>query len=282
MLGRIAPAAALAAVLAVGAAAPARAEDPAPAYPSSMAALGDSITRGFNACGWFFDCTARSWSTGDSDRVNGHYHRLTTLNPGLEGNRHNNAETGANSADLVAQAFDAVEQRVDYVTVLIGANDACADTEAGMTSAIQYRTNVSAALDAIKEGLPDARVFIASIPDVYRVWEAGKDNPDARNTWELAGICQSLLADPLSTDAAAEQRRANVRQRVVDYNTAASELCAAYGPNCSYDGNAVFGTQLTADDISAWDFFHPNVEGQARIAEVTFAAAFGTEPSPST
>ncbi|HEY1177886.1 MAG TPA: SGNH/GDSL hydrolase family protein [Phytomonospora sp.] len=252
---------------------PAAAEDPVP-FPASIAGLGDAITRGFNACGWYCDCTARSGSTGDSERVDGHYRRLTAYNPAIEDNRHNNAETGATSADLVAQAAATVEQRVDYVTVLIGANDACAATESGMTTPEQYRTNISAAFSALKEGLPEAKVFVASIPDLYRLWTVNKDSATAREAWETAGICQSMLADAASTEPAAEQRRMNVRQRVMDYNTALNEVCADYGENCRYDGDVVFNTEFGADEVSRWDYFHPNAEGQRRLAEVTFASAF--------
>ncbi|MEV0647273.1 GDSL-type esterase/lipase family protein [Phytomonospora sp. NPDC050363] len=265
--------AALSAVLLLLGTTPAAAEEPVP-FPASIAGLGDSISRGFNSCGWYFDCTARSWSTGDSDRVEGHYRRLSALNPAIEDNRHNNAETGATSADLAAQAAHTVEQRAEYVTVLIGANDACADSEAGMTSPRQYRTNVSAALSAIKRGLPETKVFIASIPDLYRLWLVNKDSAPARETWKNAGICRTMLGDPASTEPGVEQRRMNVRQRVLDYNTALGELCAEYGENCRFDGNAVFNTEFTADEVSRWDYFHPNVAGQRRLAEVTFAAAF--------
>lgn len=250
-------------------------------YPSSMAALGDSISRGFNACGWFFDCTARSWATGDSERVDGHYRRLVALDRDMEGNRYNDAQDGAGSAELVAQAASAVDQRVQYVTILIGGADACAATEEAMTSVDQYRVNFAAALSALKEGLPKSKVFIASVPDLYRVWELGKDDPDARNAWALIGACPSMFADPLSTDPAAVQRRANVSRRITDYNTAAAELCSAYGTRCAHDGGAVHNTPFTRDDISTWDFFHPSAAGQARIAEVTFAAVFGTVPSPA-
>jgi hypothetical protein len=41
--------------------------------PQVMAALGDSISTGFNACGWYVSCTARSWSSGDNKDVNSHY-----------------------------------------------------------------------------------------------------------------------------------------------------------------------------------------------------------------
>src|SRR5215217_334993 len=47
--------------------------------PTKMASLGDSITRGFNACGFYFDCTARSWSTGSYSSVNSHYRRLAAV-----------------------------------------------------------------------------------------------------------------------------------------------------------------------------------------------------------
>ena len=64
----------------VGPAVPAQAE--AAPLPTSMASLGDSITRGFNACGWYVDCPSRSWSTGSSTNVNSHYLRV------LAGPRH--------------------------------------------------------------------------------------------------------------------------------------------------------------------------------------------------
>jgi len=37
----------------------------APAYPSSMAALGDSITRAYDVCCSYADHPAQSWSTGN-------------------------------------------------------------------------------------------------------------------------------------------------------------------------------------------------------------------------
>ena len=61
---------ALALSLAVPAAAEAAAGRPtllAPP-PTSMASMGDSITRGFNACGFFVDCPSRSFSTGTTGR----------------------------------------------------------------------------------------------------------------------------------------------------------------------------------------------------------------------
>jgi lysophospholipase L1-like esterase len=242
--------------------------------PSSMAALGDSITKGFNACGFYFDCVARSWSTGDAPEVGSHYLGLRELNPAIEGKNFNEAKSGAVAADMAGQAQRAVAQRVEYVTLLVGANDACKPTEDQMTPVQTYSEQVRAALTAIKSGIPDAKVFIASIPDVKRVWETSRGSFAARSAWKLGNICQSMLANPTSDAPADNERRDRVRQRVVDYNTALAQLCAEYGGNCKFDGNAVFNRDFPAQLLSNFDFFHPNEKGQAELARITRAAGF--------
>jgi len=211
-----------------------------PAIPSSMDALGDSITRGFNACGYYFDCTTRSWSTGEDTSVLSHYTRLRTKNPAMTGHEFNDAKTGAHVSDLDRQAQLAVSHHVDYVTILIGSNDICASTEAGMTDVTTFRSRLDTALTTLKSGLPNAAVFIASIPDLLRLWEVGKDNANARFVWAVAGICQSMLANPTSTAQADVDRRTRVQQREIDYNAQLAAACAAYGGNCKFDNNAVF------------------------------------------
>ena len=247
--------------------------DPGPP-PTSMASLGDSITRGFNACGWYVDCTSRSFSTGDYSAVNSHYLRIRAVNPAINGRNHNAASTGAKSADLYGQAGTAVSQGVGYVTILIGANDACTSSESTMTSVATFRANIDSALNRLKTGLPNARVFVISIPDVHRLWSVGKDSGSARTAWSLFGICQSILANPTSTAQADVDRRNRVRQRVIDFNGQLAAACAAYGSNCKYDGNAVFGYPFTLAQLSGWDYFHPNATGQQVLASVSYPAGF--------
>ncbi|MEV4466543.1 GDSL-type esterase/lipase family protein [Micromonospora echinofusca] len=268
----LAPLAALTALVLL-AASPAAA-DPGPP-PNSMASLGDSITRGFNACGWYSDCTSRSFSTGDYSTVNSQYLRIRAKNTAINGRNHNDARSGAKSADMYGQAGTAVSQGVDYVTMLIGANDACTSTEAAMTPVATYRANIDAALGRLKAGLPTARVQLISVPDIQRLWAVGKDSGSARSAWSLFGICQSMLANPTSTAQADVDRRNRVRQRVVDYNTQLAQACAAYGPNCDFDDNAVFGYPFTLGQLSTWDYFHPNTSGQQVLASVSYAAGFG-------
>ena len=245
-----------------------------PPIPSSMSSLGDSITRGFNACGWFVDCTSRSWSTGDYSTVNSHYLRIKAKNAAITGFNFNDARSGAKMADLNGQAQTAVSRGVQYVTILMGANDACTSSESTMTSVATFRSQLDAALATVKAGLPNAAVFVSSVPDIKRLWFIGKDSSSARNAWASFNICQSMLANPLSTAQADVDRRNRVQQRVIDFNTQLAQACTAYGANCDFDGNAVFGYQFVLSQVSSWDYFHPNTSGQQVLASVTYPAGF--------
>jgi lysophospholipase L1-like esterase len=243
--------------------------------PGSIASMGDSISRGFNACGWFVDCTSRSFSTGTDSSVNSQYLRIRAINPAINGHNSNDARSGAKVADMPGQAAAAVGQGAAYVTILIGANDACTSSESAMTSVTTFRASLDSALSTLKSGLPGAKILLISIPDLKRLWQVGKESGAARTTWGLFGICQSMLANPSSTSAADAARRDRVRQRVIDFNGQLVAACAAYGANCKYDGGAVFGYQFQLSQISGWDYFHPNASGQAVLASVTYAAGFG-------
>lgn len=257
------------------AAAPAAAQsDPGPP-PDSIASLGDSITRGFNACGFYFDCTARSFSTGGSSTVNSHYLRIRAVNPDIDGNNFNAGESGARVDDLPGQAAAVVARGAEYATILIGANDACTSSEASMTPVAEFRAQLDTGLATLQAGLPDTKLLVISIPDLRRLWQVGHTNFLARTFWAIGNICQSMLDNPASFAAADVARRDRVRQRVVDYNAELAAACAAYGPNCRFDGNVVFNFPFTLDQVSGWDYFHPNATGQRMLAEVTYQAGFG-------
>ena len=242
-------------------------------YPASIASLGDSITRGFNAGGWYSDWPSRSWSTGSDSAVVSHYSRLTRLNQKTTVRAWNDADTGAKMNALAGQALTAKNQGAKYVTVLMGANDACTSTEAGMTSVATFRSQFANAMATLMTQASPPKVLVASIPDIYRLYTVGKNSSAARNAWNSFGICQSMLANPQSTDQADIDRRARVRQRVVDFNAQLAAVCATYA-TCKYDAGAVFGYQFQLSHLSTWDYFHPNTSGQAVLADVTWKAGF--------
>lgn len=238
--------------------------------PASMAALGDSITRAFAVCEGWGDCPQASWSTGTADGLRSHQQRIAAAR-GRGPAVHNLAVSGATVSDLDRQAQRAVAANVEYVTVLIGANDACAPTEAAMTPLDQFEEAFVRALDTLVRGLPRARILVVSVPDLTRLWQVGKDDADVRATWEALGICQSMLADPTSTSDEADARRSRVRDRVIGYNRVMAAGCQRH-PTCRWDGNAVFEYDFSLEMVSRRDYWHPSRLGQRTLAEVSWKA----------
>jgi len=235
--------------------------------PSSMVALGDSITAGYGSCLAPTACPRNSWSTGDGTQVNSHYRRIRAENPAIRGHARNLSVPGATSADLPRQA--AAASTVEYVTVLIGANDACRGGIDDMTPVDTFRGRLDAALDTLGTRMPKADVLVVSIPDVYRVWEVGHNNAVARRIW-AGGVCPALLANPTSTAQADRARRETFRNRVDAYNRELSAACRAHD-NCRYDGGAAHEVKFGLDQLTALDFFHPNAAGQNKLAAVTWS-----------
>jgi lysophospholipase L1-like esterase len=252
-----------------GAGRPGGTSSPRGDLPSSMAALGDSLTSAFGSCLTLAACARNSWSTGGGTQVNSHYLRIRAGNPAIGRKNRNFAVPGARAADLAGQASAAVRAKVEYVTVLIGANDACRRRVADMTPVATFRKQVDAALARLKKGLPRARVLVASIPDLYRLWQVGHTNRDAVRAWSL-GVCPSLLANPTSTAEADADRRRAVRDRVAGYNRALAAACRAYGRQCRTDGGAVHRVRFDLSLVNRLDYFHPNVAGQNKLASVTY------------
>lgn len=237
-----------------------------------MAALGDSISTGFGTCLVLGNCQRNSWSTGDGLRVDSHYRRLLEANPAIRGNGHNQAASGARARQLADQANGAVAAQADYVTVLIGGNDACRGRIEEMTEVTDFRAEVDRALAVLKKGRPKARVLVVSIPDLYRLWEIGHAESQVVRVWNR-GICPALLANPTSTAAADVNRRSVFRARIDAYNKELAAACRAYGSRCRHDGGAVHRVRFSLDMLNRLDYFHPDVDGQGKLAEVTWGAS---------
>lgn len=243
-------------------------------YANSMASTGDSITRAYNTGFFpFTDNPSASWSTGTSSTVVSHYSRLLAVNLSIKGKNYNDAKSGAKMADLAGQMTKVVSQKVDYVTVLMGGNDLCTSSEATMTSTADFEAQFQTAMKTITANSSNTLVFVASIPSAYHLWEVLKDNSSARSTWRLFGVCQSMLANPLSTAQADVYRRARVNQREVEFNSILQKVCVVY-TQCRFDDGAVFTYAFTAVDISTRDYFHPSITGQKHLAEVTWKAGY--------
>jgi hypothetical protein len=82
----------------------------APPLPSSMAAIGDSITRAYDVCCSYGDHPGQSWSTGNTsyDGIASDFERIRRVNSAIAGRGHNDAVSGAKVAAAPTQATQAV------------------------------------------------------------------------------------------------------------------------------------------------------------------------------
>ncbi|WP_335932206.1 SGNH/GDSL hydrolase family protein [Streptomyces sp. PTD5-9] len=243
--------------------------------PKSVAAVGDSITRGFDACSVLTDCPEVSWATGTDGAVRSLAVRLLGES-GAAARSWNHAETGARIAQLPEQMALAADRKPGLVTVMIGANDACRDSARQMTPVADFRASFETAMRRLRTGAPKAQVYVSSVPDLMRLWSTGRDNPLGKRIWQL-GICRSMLGDPDDMGPAAVARRASVQERVVAYNAVLRDVCAK-DARCRYDGGAVFAYPFTGAQLSPWDWFHPGRDGQARMAEIAYRNVTAARP----
>ncbi|MFJ4768690.1 SGNH/GDSL hydrolase family protein [Streptomyces uncialis] len=246
--------------------------------PRSMAAIGDSITRAFDACSVLSDCPEASWATGSDATVRSLAVRLLGRT-GAERRSWNYARTGARMVDLPEQMRQAAAHKPGLVTVLAGANDACRSSVAAMTPVEDFRADFEQAMRTLRRTSPTSQVYVASVPDLKRLWEAGRGNALGKEVWKL-GICPSMLKDSDALDTKAQARRDRVREQVVRYNTALKEVCAK-DLRCRYDGGAVFGYRFDDTQLSTWDWFHPSKDGQSRLAEIAYRKVTSRTPPAS-
>jgi lysophospholipase L1-like esterase len=174
------------------------------AVPSKVTALGDSITQAFQTCTQAFtDCPENSWATGTSSTVKSVFFRIKEKNPSATAT--NRSVTGAKVASLNEQAKKAVSDKPEFVTILIGANDACANPS---TSQSSFSSSFQAAINTLEEGLPGVRIYVGSIPNLFHLWEIFHTNSTATGSWELTKGCPGIMTEPTSEGTAAKARRA--------------------------------------------------------------------------
>jgi len=243
-------------------------------YPDRMAATGASATTAYNTCPTpGTNCPANSWSTGTSRTVNSIYLRIRAVHPEIEGNNFNDAVAGSKMARLQSQFTVAAEQSAELVTVDMGSNDICTDTEAEMTSVESFASSFDSALAALTTSRPSTRIAVASIPNVHRLWRILHENAAAVRAWNSHTICQSMLANPTSTLRADAARRNRVLNHIAALNGVLASVCAEYA-NCRYDGGAAFGYAFEAGEVSTNDYFHPSIAGQAAFAQTEWEVAW--------
>ena len=229
-----------------------------------FAALGDSITTAAGTCGPYFLCYDNSWATGTN--VHSVYRRLQAANPKVNVQPVNLAEPGVGAAHLFPQAIEAMALHAGYVTILIGANDAC---RWPMIDARDFRAEIDSGLDVLRRADPRPQLYLVSIPNVVQLWQVTRRRPLARLIWRLQE-CPSLMMRSPSA-AAADARRASIGDRIREYNYELAGACSAYGRRCHWDGGRAHRVQFTMELVGL-DYFHPSIRGQRELAKTPLPA----------
>ena len=268
-MGRVARIILALAVLAGLVAQPAWAAAP---LPSSMAAIGDSITRAYDVCCSYGDHPGQSWSTGSTsyDGIASHYERIRQLNPAIAGRGYNDAVSGAKMAAAPTQAAQAVSQGARYVTILLGANDLCTSSPSTMTPTETFQASSARPWATLMAQDKTHTCWSAASPTSTSCGRYHA-NSLARWVWATAKICQSMLE---ATRTEAE------RQLVVDQESGVQpdpgRVCGAYARAAG--AGAVSNYRFSASQVSTLDFFHPGLSGQAALARVTWQSPGGPAP----
>jgi lysophospholipase L1-like esterase len=238
--------------------------------PDSIAAAGDSITQAFDVTwsGVLQDSPADSWSTGSSSSVSSEYQKILAANPAIGGHAYNDAVLGATMADLDGQVKTAASQQAQYLTVEMGANDLCVPVVGDMTPTATFSSQFATALTDFTTEDPGAHVFVASIPNIYQLWQDEKANIVAELEWNVFGICPDML----STFSGTAQRQQMQQQEQAD-NQALRTVCAEFS-QCLFDNDAVYDFQFSSADVSDVDYFHPSIAGQNALASVAWSAGY--------
>lgn len=238
--------------------------------PDSMAAAGDSITQAFDIdlSGLFQSSPQYSWATGTSTAVDSEYQRILAANPAIKGHEYNYAVPGDTMADVDGQVKTAAAKGVQYLTIEAGADDVCASSISQMTPTATFQSEFHKALTDFTAADPDAHIFVASIPNIYEVWEDEHTNILAEIMWNLLPLCNTML-DITTTSAQRQQILAQEQA----YNKVLGAVCAEF-TQCKFDNDAVYDYNFTSADISSVDYFHPSILGQNELASLAWAAGY--------
>jgi hypothetical protein len=235
-------------------------------YPDSMAAIGHSgITGDSSREPGQGGSIEDSWATGANPEVDSVYARLLAENPEIEGNVTNLGEGGSSIRDVdrqVDQLLD-VDPAPELVLVQVVDNDMlCPATEADYQ---RFESGLTALLQKIADGLPEARVFMTSFyadPASYVEALSPSERP------EVGGTGPCAIIDPTGQVVAAELGR--LQDIIVGYNNAIESACAN-ADRCTDDGGAFTRVRLQREDIGG-DLQHISTAGNAEAAATAWQA----------
>ena len=243
-----------------------------------VAALGDSITAGFNTATLLQNNFAVSWSTGDRlAPLNGsHYQRLQQVfyNTTVNVRAINFAITGSKVITSPESGLKVQAQRMssalnddefNYVTLLMGGNDIC-NTGRDLDNFSQaFENHLKAATGIL---LPKADlVLFSSLPDIDGALNGLTCNLGDEAFQIIMGqVCPNVL----------NFSRAELRDYVQAVNDAFASVASLYPKKIIFDNHKLYDLPVTQEGVSPIDCFHPSPTGQKAISEALWPLVLPT------
>jgi len=238
-----------------------------------------------------------SWATGS--RVFGHAPRLVSHSFGSSSpialEAKNFAVNGSRVSSMIGQAKKVLREaqsgkytHVEYVTMLIGANDVCAKGGTEGTPGEKMRDSYFATLD-ILASIPQAQPIKILMTTILPAYELGK--PEIRNARSIFGMKCSKLRDGLfqycnrlttwNDEAGRLKAKDLVDRRNIMIREVVAEAKVRYAGRLDIHLADAWDRVALTRDLLSLDCFHPNATGQRLISGLMWLEQPWYLPPPS-
>lgn len=264
----------------------------APPLPALLAAIGDSYSQAYSVSPQYrYDHPQFSWVVGTAkeDGVLSLLERFQALgaspvvvDAATSGRKMIDAPRQANL--VVAAAKKLGPGKTAYVTFELGTNDLCDDPK---TAAASFDAQLRTAVGILRAGLPPgSRILMLPVPDFPHFHAMTQADP-ATKAALLLTVNSNRCPPYLGTYGPSTTADSN--SYLAKYDASLEKVCGeidlAEGVigslYCTYNAALLADSDFTARDLSTYDYFHPSLTGQAKIAEAAWRAdAWASIPLP--
>jgi lysophospholipase L1-like esterase len=261
--------------------------------PALLAAIGDSYSQAFNVSPAYRSNHPQfSWVVGaaKTDGVNSLLERFralgaspTVVDAATSGRKMDDAPR---QADLVVAAAKGLQPgQTAYVTFELGTNDLCASPDP-QTDILDFTVQLRTAIYTLRTGLPaGSRILMLPVPDF----------PHFHDITQADAAARAYLALPLNSNRCppylgtnGPATRAESDSLLSQYDAALKGMCddidASEGATgrlyCTYNSALLADSDFTIGDLSTYDYFHPSLSGQAKMAEDAWRADVWASVAP--
>lgn len=291
--------------------------EPSVPIPSSMAVLGDSVSEGMLAgfslekrptmaqlaqLYWIstendpikrrdeyrknFARKDMSWATGDNSRdlVLSHYERLKELNPDIVA--YNFAISGQESFALneEIELLNQIEMErgagIDYLLIMIGANDLAAETSLDITAPGAFVRNVENGVRELLDRDPNRSLYFVGLPEIHEVFETSLDYV-VYDLWgddiKCRGMRKQIYGPKTIFLPENDIEYAYTKDVLREYRLGLESMALRLGyefPEARIKYIRSVGKPMNVRKALSIDCFHPSEWGQAELAEITWNAGF--------